>query len=202
MGSCYSINLYYRIDLIEDVLLKLPMIADLADGAATMIELPNHHSISLPFTSGFKNSSLKLCSRSTGIELDTCLFFRIDDPIRDFIRVHKWEHKLNRRRNRISIGYIYLSIQAGSTYVKLSFIGATSCMSKLFVESEAIQSQFIYFMNSTDSLFGAIDIEQDDYLLLTDLSTKIANPVINEEIGFEPYYDIDLFVTEYLQAKS
>jgi hypothetical protein len=182
MGIRYSINLYYRIDRLEYVLLKLSTIADLEPGAVTTIELPNNHHISLPFTSGFKNSSLKLCSRSAGIELDTCLFFAIDDPIRDFIRAHKWEHKLNRRRNRISIGYIYLSIQAGESYVKLSFTAATSCMSRLFIESEEIQSQFIKLMNSTDSLFGAIDIEQDNYLLLTDLSRKIARPDIDEEI--------------------
>ena len=49
MGLHYSINLYYRIDLLEDVLSKIPKIAELEDSAMTTIELPNGSSINLPF---------------------------------------------------------------------------------------------------------------------------------------------------------
>ncbi len=200
MGVRYSIDLYYPLDCLENCLLKLQSICNLSQTALTKIELPNGKFITVNFDLNDRNSSVRLGSYTSGISLDTCVLFPIDEPLRAYVREYRLEQILPRKRDLISIGTIYLSIQAGLNYVKLSFTAATRDMSKLFLASVAIQDRFIEFMNLTGGLFGSIDIEQDYYLLLTDPTRQITSKSRNiEAIEVEPYYDIDLFVAECLE---
>lgn len=199
MGLRYSINLYYRIEQLEDVLMKIPTIAEIEDGAMTKIELPNSHSISLPFTSNFRNDLLVLQGQKIGVELDTILIFTVDDSIRDYVRACNFEDKIDRQMNCVPIGNIYLNIRAGYNYVELAFRAATSQMSKLFLESAAIHYRFIEFMNLTDGSLGIIDIGEDYDLLLTEPEKKLIHTLVDLEIDADPYDDVDLFVATYLQ---
>jgi hypothetical protein len=217
MGIDYSIKLYYRIERLEAVLLTFLSIAAPIAGALTTIELPNHRSISVPFNSGLQNRSLRLRSQDWEIMLDTRIVFAVDLSILAYLQACGIENEIvrgflenNRSVNYVSIGYIYLKIRAGYNYVELSFTTETSHLSKLFSDSGAIQAKFIDFMNETDGLFGILDLERDDYLLLTDLARKIDRPTPEMEIKTEtawdiPYYeedivyDIDLFVVACLQ---
>jgi hypothetical protein len=199
MGIDYSINLYYPIEQLEAVLLKLPSIASITTGANTSIEIPTGQCISVPFTSGFKNSSVQLKSLGSSITLDTTIIFDVDDPIRDFIRQHSWEKLFTRSRRQIPIGYIYLNIILGHENVEVSFIAATSDMSRLFVNSESIHHKFIDFMKSTNGLLGLIDIEKSHYLLLTNPEKEIRPASVSIETETNPYYDIDFFIADCLQ---
>lgn len=199
MGVRYSIDIYSPIDRLEGCLLKLQTIANLDPDALTTIELPDGKCISVKFRLNDRNAHLKLRSAASGIGLDTQIFFPIDEPLRDYIRAYKLESMLPRKRDFIAIGSIYLSIQAGYNYVKLSFVAATRDMSELFLTSTAIQAKFIELMNSTGGSLGTIYIEKDYDLLLTDPTRKIITKSRQiEAINVEPYYDIDLFVIECL----
>ena len=199
MGLRYSIDLYYRIDLLEDVLSKIPNIAELEDSAMTTIELPNGSSINLPFTSESENYSVHfLRSQGISIGLDTLLIFTVDELILDYVKACNFEDKIDWQANCVPVGRIYLYVRAGYTYVELSFGAATSQMSRLFLDSKAIQDRFIEFMNSTDSSLGIIDIGEDYDLLLTNPVKKLIHNLIDLEIDADPYCDIDLLVAEYL----
>jgi hypothetical protein len=51
----YNVKLYYRIERLEDVLLKLPTLADPIEGALCTIALPNDRCVHVPFTAGRQN---------------------------------------------------------------------------------------------------------------------------------------------------
>jgi hypothetical protein len=191
--------LYYPIEQLEAVLLKLSSIAAIDAGASTSVELPNSRCISLPFTSSYKNSSVQLKSLGSLITLDTTLVFDVDDPIRDFIRENNWEHRLTRSRKQIPIGYIYLHITLGHKNAEMAFTAATSNMSRLFVNSESIHNKFIDFMESPRRLLGLIDIEKSHYLLLTNPKKEIKPASAEVETEVNPYFDIDLLIEDCLQ---
>jgi hypothetical protein len=199
MGIDYSINLYYPIEQLDAVLLKLPSIASIDAGASTAIELPNGRCISLPFNNGLKSSVVQLKSPGSSITLDTTIIFDVDDPIRDFIRQNNWEKLLTRSRKQIPIGYIYLHITLGHKNSEVAFTAATSDMSRLFVNSESIHNKFVDFMKSTNGLFGLIDIEKSRYLLLTNPKKEIRPAIAEIETEVNPYFDIDLLVEDCLQ---
>lgn len=199
MGIDYSINLYYPIELLEAVLLKLPAIAYITAGANTEIELPNGRCISLPFTSTSKDAPVQLKSIGSSITLDTSLMFDIDDPIWDYIRQGYSEDHLNQYRKQIPIGCIYLHIYMGNKNIEMAFTAAVSDMSRLFVNSKSIHNKFINFMRSTNGLFGLIDIEEGYFLLLTNPQKEVWPAGYEIETEFEPYYDIDLLIEGCLQ---
>jgi hypothetical protein len=199
MGIDYSVNLYYSIEQLEAVLLKLPSIASIDAGAITSVELPNGRCISLPFTSSYQNSSVQLKSLGASITLDTTIVFDVDDSIRDFIRQNNWEHRLTRSRKQIPIGRIYLHITLGHQNAEMAFTAATSDMSRLFVTSEAIHNKFIDFMESTNGILGLIDVEKSYYLLLTNPKKEIRPASVEIETEVNPYFDIDLLIEDSLQ---
>jgi hypothetical protein len=207
MGIDYSINLYYPIEQLDAVLLKLPSIASIDAGASTAIELPNGRCISLPFNNGLKSSVVQLKSPGSSITLDTTIIFDVDDPIRDFIRQNNWEKLLTRSRKQIpiaygaseAIGYIYLHITLGHKNAEMAFTAAASNMSKLFVNSESIHNKFIDFMESTKGLLGLIDIEKSHYLLLANPKKEVRPASVEIETEVNPYFDLDLLIEDCLQ---
>jgi hypothetical protein len=199
MGIDYSVNLYYPIEQLEAVLLKLPSIAAIEHGAITSVELPNGRCISLPFTSSFKNLSVQLKSPGSAVTLDTTLVFDVDDPIRDFIRQNNWEHRLSHSRKQIPIGYIDLHVTLGNKNAEMAFTAAVSDMSRLFVSSESIHNKFTDFMESTNGVLGLIDIEKSHYLLLTNPKKEIRPAKVEVKTEVNPYFDIDLLIENSLQ---
>jgi hypothetical protein len=79
----YQIKLYYRIERLVDVLLKLPALAEPIDGALCTIVLPTGGCIHLPFTSGLQNRLINF-QFSRSADFNTRLMFEIDDPLIDY----------------------------------------------------------------------------------------------------------------------
>ena len=138
----YNVKFYYRIERLEDVLLNLPTLADPIEGAGCPIELPNSRFRYLPFTSGLQNRFINLQS-TRDTSFDTRLMFEIDDPLRDYMRSAKSKPKIARQTNRVSIGWIYISVQLDSKYLELTFSGESSRINKLFSDSRSIQNRLI-----------------------------------------------------------
>ncbi|WP_310485841.1 hypothetical protein [Chamaesiphon sp. VAR_48_metabat_403] len=204
----YKVKLYYRIDRLEEVLLKLPTLADPIEGALCTIALANDRCVHLPFTSGEQNRLINF-QYSRGANFDTRLIFDIDDPLLDYMRSAESTAKLDRQTNRVSIGFIYVYVRLGSEYLELVFSGDSSRINKLFLDSRSIQNRFIEFMHDTGGLFGLLDLEINYYLLTPTLDRKIARPsaaiqieaIPNWDIPYyeeEIVYHIDLYVAECL----
>ena len=200
----YKVKLYYRIDRLEDVLLKLPTLAEPIEGALCTIALPNDRFMHLPFTSGFQNCFINLQSTRFAI-FDTRLMLEIDDPLLDYIRSAESTAKID----RVLIGWIYISVKLDREYLELVFSGESSRINKLFSDSRSIQTRLIEFMHATGGLFGLLDLEINCYLLTPTLDREIARPSTAIQIETIPswdihyyeeelVYDIDLYVAECL----
>ena len=109
----YQVKLYYRIGRLEDVLLKLPTLAEPIEGALCTIALPKDRFMHLPFTSGLQNCSINLQSTRFAI-FDTRLMLEIDDPLLDYMRSAESTAKIYRQTNRVSIGWIYGYVRLGN----------------------------------------------------------------------------------------
>jgi hypothetical protein len=212
----YQIKLYYRIERLADVLLKLPTLSEPIDGALCTIVLPTGGCIHLPFTSGFRNRLINF-QFSRSANFNTRLMFEIDDPLLDYIHssestakiVDLWSAGGNRRTNYVSIGWIDTFVRLGGEYLELVFSGDRSRINKLFLDSKSIQNRLIEFMNDTGGLFGILDLETNYYLLTPNLDRKIDRPSADIQIETIPnwdipyyeeeiVYDIDLFVAACL----
>jgi hypothetical protein len=191
----YNVKLYYRIDRLEDVLLKLPELADPIEGASCTIELPNSRCVHLPFTSGLQNRSIEF-QYTRGAIFETRSIFEIDDPLLDYMRSTESTAKIYRLTSRVSIGYIYVSVRLGSEYLELVFSGDNSRINKLFLDSRSIQNRLIEFMRDTGGLFGILDLEIDYYLLTPALDRKIDRPSADIQIETIPSWDIPYYEEE------
>jgi hypothetical protein len=92
----YNVKLYYRIERLEDVLLKLPTLADPIEGALCTIALPNDRCVHVPFTSGEQNRLINF-QYTRGANFDTRLMFEIDDPLLDYMQLAESTAKIYRQ---------------------------------------------------------------------------------------------------------
>jgi hypothetical protein len=191
----YKIELYYRCQRLEDVLLKLPALADPIEGAMTTIELANNRCFSLPFTNGLQNASLKLPERDWEILLATRLIVPVDRAILSYLQEWKLEGTIDLDVNCVSLGCIYIGIRAGSDYLQLTFTADSSRKNRLFLDSGALQAKFINFLHETDGLFGILNLDRER-LLLTDLDKQIAHPSAEMIIETVPDWDIPYYEAE------
>jgi hypothetical protein len=193
----YKVKLYYRIERLEDVLLKLPTLADPIEGALCTIALPNYRCVHLPFTSGLQNRLINF-QFNRGANFDTRLIFEIDNPFLDYMRSTESTTKVDTLTNRVSIGWIYIYVRLGSEYLEVVFSGDSSQINQLFLDSRSIQNRLIKFMHDTDGLFGLLDLGMNYYLLTPSLDRKIARPSKNIQIETIPNWDIPYYEEEII----
>jgi hypothetical protein len=191
----YKVKLYYRIERLEDVLLKLPMLAEPIEGALCTIALPNDRCVHVPFTSGEQNRLINF-QYTRGANFDTRLIFEIDDPLLDYMQLAESTAKIYRQTNRVSIGFIYVYVRLGGEYLEVVFTGESSQINKLFLDSRSIQNRLIEFMHDTGGLFGLLDLGANYYLLTPTLDRKIARPSAAIQIETIPDWDIPYYEEE------
>lgn len=113
------------------------------------------------------------------------LFFHFDDAIRQYVDEwredvrtmegkEQWEPPID-AQGRVAIGYIYLNIyQDLNIYsrkdydpnlVMLSFIAATTSMSRLFEDSTSIRDTFTRLLMLNHGTYGLLDRENDAVLI-------------------------------------
>ncbi|HEX2905313.1 MAG TPA: DUF6000 family protein [Phototrophicaceae bacterium] len=200
MGLNYSIDLYFPIDNVEKVLMATIAIAEVVPDAQTQIKLPSGNTITVPFTTNFRNGASIDLTIDNEFALDTALLFIEDAAIREYYEGNN--HRATGYGDVLDcpIGYIYLHITCDKQYVCFSFTAAVSSMSLLFVKSASIQNRFLEILNTNGGVIGLIDVEDWDYLLLENPALRISDDtnVIN---CYTSYLSIDAFVTRILEVK-
>lgn len=171
MGLDYSINLHFPTLRLKDALTALAEFAEPVQDRKTTVHLPCGRAIALPFTSRFKSGTVTLQWGGGEGKFDTSLRFLCDDAIRDGNYAHTVE--LVDGVEYAGIGYIYLTVRVGCLYSELSFMAATTGMSRLFVNSVSIRNRFLDLLATAGGVVGWLDQETCEYFRLDDPAQTI-----------------------------
>jgi hypothetical protein len=205
MGLDYRIALYFPAAGLEDALLAAAAMAA-PGGGPIRIELPSGRWLSLPSTHDFRTGDCHLRAGGKGLCLDTVLRFPNDGVLGPYAELHRGDLDPRHIGSVVEIGYIYLWVHVGRRFVELSFAAATSSMSLLFLESSSIHRQFLDLLQRAGGIAAVIDVETDEFHLLSDPSTKIQidrRAYLDDDFNPETRqsdYDVDGFASALLTA--
>ena len=134
----------------------------------------------VPYTSGLRYDPGLQRIAAKHVQLDTCLYFPVDDAVADYHANDSIIYPPN-IEGEVVIGYIYLCITAGVHYARFSYGAAVSAMSRLFAESEAIHVRFLEVLENAGGIVGLINVEHYDFPMLHDPNRSITL------LGWEDY---------------
>jgi hypothetical protein len=175
MGLDYSINLCFPSDRLGPALALLASMATevirFPDGqqspqGGTTVRLPSGNSVALPFTSAWASGTVDLPFGGEA-RFETGLLFPLDDAIRESC-IHQVE--VIGGEEFAQVGYIYLTIRLGCLYAELSFLAATSGMSRLFVNSASIRGRFRELLDEGGGVAAWLDMEAGEFHSLAEPS--------------------------------
>ena len=201
MGIRYSVDLYFHIDDLEKALLATADIAWHGGGDFVNVLLPDQSKVTLPFDSNVKDDPINL-DGDERTYFNTSLLFFEDQKILEYIS-SDWDVKVQiKDRTYIRYGIIDLDISLGKRYVRFSFTPVTSGMSRLFLESEAIQRRFLELLHSAKGVLGLIFIESDEYPLLENPKMVVTADYATFPPGEDLEDNLDRFVENILAIKQ
>jgi hypothetical protein len=173
MGLDYSFNLFFRVQDPWQILDGLGAMAVHRMDAVTPIIYPDRI-VYLPFEAWAGTETrlpIHYSDRDDAYDFITVLSFEPDSELIDY---HQRDNPpIASENQRVEIGYIYMTLYPNScAYLKeydpwlimLRLAAATSSMSILFWESDAIRSAFSKLLERYKGVYGLIDREEEGTL--------------------------------------
>jgi hypothetical protein len=205
MGRNYSFDLYYRLEDLEKALLEVVSFAEPSKHRID-VTLPDGKIVQLPFTSHFKADPVRIQLagyREINPSFDTALVFPNNPDV-----IQYWKDELKHSKHPFdpddfSLGYIYLIVFCGQSYVQLSYMACCTSMSDLFLRSKGIQERFIELARASGALGGLISLEGHGYRSLFNPEYKIFVPELiddEDEEDWDPLISLDTQVLAVLRA--
>jgi hypothetical protein len=127
-----------------------------------LVTLPDGERLALPFTVGLESVETALETGMWAL-FDTVLWLPVDDA--EAWRYYRDERSTEGRVRRgkagdeVAVGYVYLTVGIGARYALFTFSAATSDMSRVFSESEAVRRRFARLLEDNGGLRGLLDLE-------------------------------------------
>jgi len=185
MGLDYSIMLFFERQDPWQILDGVAEFADHSLGKHTAIQYPNQI-MRLPFESWAgteKLDPIPFDDQSDAWEFMASLYFEKDAELSDYAEGYDLDKGSDQKK--VPIGYIYLTVHNnwkgyGESWdpglILFQFTAATSNMSILFAQSQAVRELFIHLLQKYRGVYGLIDREMDAVLIW------LRNKVMNVEI--------------------
>ena len=203
LGLDFSYILYFQQEKWYEALQKVISIADPVSNPTRLI-FPDHE-ILVPFETWVHNTGVVYADKPE-LEFTTALFFEEDEEIRDYRRYRSREGEdrcppLEDKPPKVSIGYIYLSIQNNLIHrehqndldhlCRFNFGTPGSSMSTLFDFSPSIRKAFVELLESVPGVCGVFNRE-DSGVVFWWQGERLDD--IKIEDAFLPPVEIDKFI--------
>jgi hypothetical protein len=175
MSKSYSIDLYFPIERTKDALIATMNFVRITGDTQTRVVLPDGDQLVVPVTSNLKfNQTVVLEKVKQGITLDLILCFPLDAEVNKYYQ----EAKVRLLPDQLGapVGYIYLWIDAGHQFVSFSYTAATSSMSLLLANSNAVHQRFLEILNAAGGIIALIFVEEYECPILGSTDQKIISP--------------------------